>query len=432
MQMLQCPLMGSRGQALEERDSPVRQYEAQNVGYAPGHIQSSNAGTQPTGLRMVQIRQTERDKAAEAWCSQKYVERKWQRQGQSKRKGKEKSKRRSKEKGKSKDKSKEGTSDTSNTKCSFCKGKDRPKSLTSPAESCASWPWSTAMRQFMCADSKNGQGDSFRKLSEARPLPGAEMQQRGVRQMSCDSEAGRVAAVCSVLDMRRSIWSLGSMMDSSCNVYFAKDRCWISKHNGKELDVILSGGVFFVAAKPSKLSSRKRSVLDLNSTSHVEVKRATSTSVQVGFGVPDPAARDTLDGDEPSVRIRILTGSVIPSAEEKPCATSGHAPHRRWCWWCAAARAADEPHLRKYQPGTDEVRILSMQPRIGRTGGTFSSIERKRTPATFTNTAGAHPCNLHEHNGAVSCDILVCTTPTGFLADSHWRAQDPSGSHSRG
>ena len=44
---------------------------------------------------------------------------------------------------------------------------------------------------------KNGQGDSFRKSSETRPLPGAEKQQRGMRQMSCDSEAGRVTAVFS-------------------------------------------------------------------------------------------------------------------------------------------------------------------------------------------------------------------------------------------
>ena len=44
-----------------------------------------------------------------------------------KRKGKDKSKRIGKEKGKSKDTSKEVTSNTSNTKCSFCKGKDRPK-----------------------------------------------------------------------------------------------------------------------------------------------------------------------------------------------------------------------------------------------------------------------------------------------------------------
>ena len=96
------------------------------------------------------------------------------------------------------------------------------------------------MRQFMCAHSKNGQGDSFRKSSETRPLSGAEMQQRGMRQVSCDTEVGRVTAVYRVLDMRRPIWSLGSMMDSGCDVYFTKDRCWIAKNNGKELDMILS------------------------------------------------------------------------------------------------------------------------------------------------------------------------------------------------
>ena len=31
MQLLQCPLMGNRGQALEQCECPVRQYEAQNV-----------------------------------------------------------------------------------------------------------------------------------------------------------------------------------------------------------------------------------------------------------------------------------------------------------------------------------------------------------------------------------------------------------------
>ena len=54
--------------------------------------------------------------------------------GKSQRKGKGKSKRKGKKKGKSKDKSKEGTSDTSDTKSSFCKGNDRPKSPTWPAE----------------------------------------------------------------------------------------------------------------------------------------------------------------------------------------------------------------------------------------------------------------------------------------------------------
>ena len=82
----------------------------------------------------------------------------------------------------------------------------------------------------------NGQGDSFRKSSETRPLPGAEMHQRGMRQMSYDSEAGRVTAVYRVFDMRRAIWSLRSMMNSGCDVYFTKDRCWIAKKTtGKNL-----------------------------------------------------------------------------------------------------------------------------------------------------------------------------------------------------
>ena len=129
----------------------------------------------------------------------------------------------------------------------------------------------------------------------------------------------------------------------------------LPKNNGKELNVIFSGGVLFVATKLSKPSSRKRSVLELNSMSQAEVERATSMRVHAGFGVPDSAARDTLDGDEPSVRIRIHTGPVTPSAVERQLHNaSGHALYRRWCRWCAAARTADEPHLRKQQPETDE------------------------------------------------------------------------------
>ena len=60
-----------------------------------------------------------------------------------------------------------------------------------------------------------------------------------------------------------------------------------------------------MATKPSKLSSRKRSVLELNSMSQAEVERSSSPRVHAEFGVPDPAARDTLDEDEPSVSIRI-------------------------------------------------------------------------------------------------------------------------------
>ena len=145
-------------------------------------------------------------------------------------------------------------------------------------------------------------------------------------------------------------------MDSGSDVYFTKDRCWIAKNNGKkELDMILSGVVFFVAAKPSKLLSRKRSALEFNSMSPAEVEQVTLTRVHAGFGVPGPAARDTLDGEEPSVRMRIPTGPVTHSAVERTLhKASGHALYRRWCRWCAAARAAGETHLREQQPETDE------------------------------------------------------------------------------
>ena len=69
-------------------------------------------------------------------------------------------------------------------------------------------------------------------------------------------------------------------MDSVCDAYFTKDRCWIAKNNGKELDMILSGGMFFVAAKPSKLLSRKRHALELISTSPAEVEQVTSPLLQ--------------------------------------------------------------------------------------------------------------------------------------------------------
>ena len=220
-----------------------------------------------------------------------------------KRKASAKAKRTASAKAKRKEKTRT-TSDRSNTKCSFCKGKDCPKSLTWPAEKKT---MSHELCKLTMIDSdasvhacppRHGQGDGFRKSSETRLLltaSGAEMQQRGMSQVSYDTEVGRLTAVYRVLDMRRPIWSLGSMMDSGCDEYFTKDRCLIAKNNGKELDMISSGGVFYVAAKPSKLSSRKRSALELNSMSQAEVERATSTRVQAGFGVPGSAARDTLD-----------------------------------------------------------------------------------------------------------------------------------------
>ena len=261
MQLLQFPLTERRGQALEECECPVWQCEAQNVDTLRDTIKAAILARNPQDsewcrcVRLSATRLQEYD-ALKSMCREK---------GKSKRKGKEK--------GKSKYKLKEGTGDTSNTKCSFCKGKDRPKSLIWPAEKKT---MSHELSKLTLIDSdasihlcplNNGQGDGFRKSSATRPLPGAEMQQLEIRQMNCDSEAGRVTVVNSVLDMRRSIWSLRSMLDSGCDVYFAKDRRWIAKNNGKELDVILSSGVFFVATKLSKPSSKKRSVLELNSTS---------------------------------------------------------------------------------------------------------------------------------------------------------------------
>ena len=83
------------------------------------------------------------------------------------------------------------------------------------------------------------------------------MKQHGMRQVSYDTEVGKITTDYRVLDVRRPMWSLGSMMDSGCDVHSTKDRRWTSKDDGKEPDMIRSGGVFFVAARPSKLSSRE-------------------------------------------------------------------------------------------------------------------------------------------------------------------------------
>ena len=65
MQLLQCPLTESRGQAIEEWKRLARQYEAQKLtGHAPVHNLSNNIGTQPTGFSVVQKRQTKRDEIA--------------------------------------------------------------------------------------------------------------------------------------------------------------------------------------------------------------------------------------------------------------------------------------------------------------------------------------------------------------------------------
>ena len=113
MQLLQCPLMGSRGRALEEWECPVRQYEAQTLDTPWDTIKAAILAHNPQDSEW--CRRGCRGMMLSKVCGRK-------------------GKRKSKEKGKSKDKSKEGTSCMSNTKCSFCKGKDRPKSLRWPAD----------------------------------------------------------------------------------------------------------------------------------------------------------------------------------------------------------------------------------------------------------------------------------------------------------
>ena len=166
----------------------------------------------------------------------------------------------------------------------------------------------------------HGQENGLRKSSETRPLltaSGAEMKQHGTRQVSYDTEVGEVTTDYRVLDVRRPIWSLGSKMDSGCDVHFTKNRCWISKDDGKELDMIRRGGVFFVAARPSKPSSREASTLELNPATAAEVEQAALAREHASFGAPGPAAEALLDGDgEPAVRIKVPTGPATPSAEE--------------------------------------------------------------------------------------------------------------------
>ena len=83
----------------------------------------------------------------------------------------------------------------------------------------------------------------------------------------------------------------------------------MSKDDGKELDMIRSGGVFFVAARPSKSSSREASTLQLNPMTAAEVEQAALAREHAAFGTPRPAAGAAVDGDGD-------TGPATPSAEE--------------------------------------------------------------------------------------------------------------------
>ena len=199
------------------------------------------------------------------------------------------------------------------------------------------------------------------------------MKQHGMRQVSFDTEDGKITTDYRVLDVRRPIWSLVSMMDTGCDVHFTKNRCWRSKDDGKELDMIRSGGVFFVAARFSKSTSKDASTLELNAMAAAEVEQAALAREHAAFGTPSPAAGATMDGDgEATVHIRVPTGLATLSAEERALhEASGHVPYRSWCQWSIAARAADKPETDEAVPriefdfadlGREEDQVLPIPP----------------------------------------------------------------------
>ena len=105
MQLLQCPLTGSRGQALEEWERPVRQHETQDL----DTIKAATLAHNPQDsewcrcVRSSATRLQEYDALKSMWKekgkSKRKSKSKSKRKGKGKRKGKEKSKRKGKEKG---------------------------------------------------------------------------------------------------------------------------------------------------------------------------------------------------------------------------------------------------------------------------------------------------------------------------------------------
>ena len=79
------------------------------------------------------------------------------------------------------------------------------------------------------------------------------MEQHGMRQVGKKDHDGLPSVGRETANL-----VVGAMTDPRCDVHFMKNRCRISKDDGKELDMMPSGGVFFVAARPSKSTSKEQ------------------------------------------------------------------------------------------------------------------------------------------------------------------------------
>ena len=138
MQLLQFPFVGDRGQALEEWERLVRQYEAQSSDTLQDTTKAAILVHNPqdpewrrhVGLNATRLQGYEALKSE--WKAMHEAYRQWciadgndttPMEVDALMKGKGKGKGKEKGKAKSKDKPKEGTSDTSNVKCFFCKEK---------------------------------------------------------------------------------------------------------------------------------------------------------------------------------------------------------------------------------------------------------------------------------------------------------------------
>ena len=202
----------------------------------------------------------------------------------------------------------------------------------------------------------HGQENGLRISSKTIPLltaSGAEMKQHGTRQVSCDREVGKITTDYRVLDARRPIWSLGSMMmrcalreESLLDIQRRRER---TRHDPQRRSVLRGSQTFKIVVEGSKHAG----------TQSYDSSRGRGSGTGKGTRCVRSPGSATLDGDgEPTVRIKVPTGPATPSAEERALHdASGHVPHRSWCQWCIAARGADKPHLR----GSNQIHMKPCQ-----------------------------------------------------------------------